>query len=285
MNSILKDNKVNTVREYILSELSHVYDEQESRLIINRLFEHYKGWNKAYLILYRDERLSESEILQFHFALKRLKRSEPIQYVLGYTHFYGLKLIVNEGVLIPRPETEELVHWVLKEHNQSNIKVFDLCTGSGCIALALKNNRPEWEIKGVDVSEEALSIAEQNAHSLELEVEFITKDVCTIEQVTADIIVSNPPYIPLSDRESMQKNVLDYEPELALFVSNEDPLVFYRSIIELGLKSASVRWIYFEIHENLSSALVEMLQKQGIKDFAFKKDLQNKTRFLKINLK
>lgn len=286
MNSILSDNKVQSLKQYLLSELQKIYDERESRWMTHRLFQHFFQWNPADLILHGNERISESEILKFHFALKRLKNFEPFQYVLGYQFFRGLEIGVNPGVLIPRPETEELVQWILDDwKDRPAFRAADLCSGSGCIALALKNERPLWSVSGFEFSSVALKTSENNAESLKLSVDFFAKDVLHEDLPTADIIISNPPYIPHSDRFAMHKNVLEHEPEMALFVDDGDPLIFYRRIIDFYTeRKERPKAIYFEVHEGSQPALIIMLHEMSVTEYEFKTDLQNKIRFLKITM-
>lgn len=285
MNQILADNSVQTLRDYITNSLNTIYDSNESRLITNRLFKHFSGWGKAELIMYNTHRLSESEILRYHFALKRLMKYEPIQYVIGYEYFHGLKINVNPSVLIPRPETEELVQWILDEVDEKSITtVADICSGSGCIALALKNKRANWAISGFDISEPAIETAKENASSNNLQVTFHIGDIFTKDKVSAELIVSNPPYIPFKDSEKMQPNVLKYEPHVALFVEDDDALLFYRTIIRLVIESNNSKYIFFEIHEDLTQDLEALVKGFHLKQYVFKKDLQGKNRFLKIKL-
>lgn len=286
MNQILTDNCVQTLRDYINSSLNAIYDTNESRLITNRLFKHFNGWGAADLVMNKSHRLSESEILRYHFALKRLLKNEPIQYVLGYEYFHGLKMQVDPSVLIPRPETEELVQWILDDFNeQSVVSVEDICSGSGCIALALKNKRKNWKVTGFDVSEKAVETAKANAIINNLEVTFRIDDVFNLMDLSAEILVSNPPYIPFEDKDKMKANVLEHEPHIALFVDDNDALLFYRTIIRLGMASNNSKYIFFEIHEDYKEQLIQLLKDFTLNNYEFKKDLQGKTRFLKLKLR
>ena len=221
--------------------------------------------------------------------LKRLENEEPIQYVLGYCSFYDLVLSCNPNALIPRPETEELVQWILVSCNAPKINLIDLGTGSGCIPLAIKNNRPNWDVTGVDISDEALWLANNNAKTLNLQVHFsafdITKDPKLFLQSDFDIIVSNPPYIPVRDQLQMSANVLRYEPHLALFVPDENPLYFYSHILSFSQVHLKHRGnLFLEIHEELADDVIHLLAESGFANIELRKDLQGKNRMIKAQL-
>jgi release factor glutamine methyltransferase len=288
MNQIISDNSIKAMMEYLENKLHIIYDERESRNIVFRLFEHYLNLPKAEVILRKQERISESEMLQLHFALKRLLQHEPLQYIIGYEYFRSLKFEVNSSVLIPRPETEELVQVILNDHPSSTsfLNLLDIGTGSGCIPISIKKERPNWNVSALDVSSEAIETAKRNAQSNECEVNFFIQDI--LEEKTGldqvKIIVSNPPYIPHKDRSAMRENVLQYEPHLALFVEDNEPLLFYKKIISKAMISNTLPMIYFEIHENLKEELADYLDSMGIKHYEFIKDLQEKYRILRIKL-
>lgn len=229
-----------------------------------------------------------SEVIPKITAVKdKLAQQQPIQYILGTTAFCELQLNVGPGVLIPRPETEELVHWILQEQDVQPLKVVDLCTGSGAIALALKAARPAWELTAVELSKEALVIANENAEQLDLAVDFIAADVLQDELSGGpyDVMVSNPPYVRDSERSLMQTNVLEHEPEMALFVSDTDPFLFYKRIAALAAKHLKPGGsLYLEINEYLSKELLTALA-----PFGFAMDLRQdsylKDRMLKCQKK
>jgi release factor glutamine methyltransferase len=216
--------------------------------------------------------------------LEGLKKKIPVQYLLGKAPFYGLELDVNPSVLIPRPETEELVDWVIKDNKGKKINILDVCTGSGCIALALKKNLPKCNVTAIDVSEGALEMAAHNAEKLGLEIELMEEDALNLEEGLSakdfDVIISNPPYITNSEKKEVQENVMMYEPHLALFVPDKDPLKFYKAIAEFAKGSKSVT-LYFEIQEDRAEVLSKMLKKMGFKDIVVRKDLNGKDRMLK----
>ena len=224
-----------------------------------------------------------------------------MQYALGECHFYGLKLFVDKHVLIPRPETEELVGWIIKDVKASGkdvfkrgqfeadettqLKILDVGTGSGCIALALKKSMPKAEVWGCDVSDEALAVARRNGSELDIRVDFVGLDFLNEEQQrqlpTVDIIVSNPPYIPLRDKDTMHPNVIDYEPHFALFVPNDEALIFYQALADFGKQRLYNNGsIYAEIHEYLSQEVVDLFEKENY-CVELKKDMQGKNRMVK----
>ena len=293
MNHILPNNKISTLKEFALQRVGEVYDARESRNIVNELFRHYLNLSSADLIVKANDSISESQMLLVYKAVKRIANKEPLQYVLGKAYFFGMDLHVSPAVLIPRPETEELVRWILetiRPNNYSAIEgqivpndysVLDIGTGSGAIALALKKAQPTWEVCGLDVSKEALQVAQRNSTELELEVEW--KEVNILEenlpQGNWNTIVSNPPYIPISEGSEMRPSVVEHEPHLALFVPENDPLLFYRRILELANNCESVQQVFFEIHENYSRETLALGESMGWKG-ELKKDLQGKERML-----
>lgn len=221
-----------------------------------------------------------TNIPNMEMVLQRLRRHEPLQYIFGHTLWRSLDLKVSPAVLIPRPETAELVDWVLEKHNEQPLRVIDAGTGSGCIALALQQNRPTWQITGVDKSEEALQIAKQNALNLHLAVHFEPMDVLKMPMKRADILISNPPYIAIEEQAKMAPNVLEYEPQTALFVPNEDPLLFYRRLAE----QKTATYIYFEINPRFADEMGEMMLRLGYQHIEIKQDMQGKVRMLYADL-
>ena len=284
MNHILPNNKIGTLKDFALQRVGEVYDARESRNIVNELFRHYLNLSSADLIVKSDDSISESQMLLVYKAVKRIANKEPLQYVLSRAYFFGMDLHVSPAVLIPRPETEELVRWILetiKPNNHSVHSVLDIGTGSGAIALALKNAQPTWEVSGCDVSKEALQIASSNSKEFQLEVEW--KEVNILEenlpQGKWNTIVSNPPYIPVSEGSEMRPSVVEHEPHLALFVPENDPLLFYRRILELANNCETVKQVFFEIHENYASETIALGESLGWKG-ELKKDMQGKSRML-----
>lgn len=302
MNHILPNNKIGTLKEFSLQRVGEVYDARESRNIVNELFRHYLNLSSADLIVKANDSISESQMLLVYKAVKRIANKEPLQYVLGKAYFFGMDLHVSPAVLIPRPETEELVRWVLEAirpndysaiegqiaqndriapNNHSVHSVLDIGTGSGAIALALKKAQPTWNVSGCDVSKEALQIASKNSKEFQLEVEWKEVDILSqnFPEGNWNTIVSNPPYIPVSEGSEMRPSVVEHEPHLALFVPENDPLLFYRRILELASNCKTVENIFFEIHENYAGETLSLGESMGWKS-ELKKDLQGKARML-----
>ena len=270
-----------------------MYDENEAKNITHLVIEEKLGWGRASFMLRKDEAISEVKANELTFFLLRLLKGEPVQYVLGYAFFDDLKLKVNPSVLIPRPETEELVDWIIEENKgHKGLNILDIGTGSGCIALALKRNLPEANVHALDISEKALLIAEENAIANDTDVHFFRYDILasiptpqihSFELDAAwDIIVSNPPYIPDSEKGELHKNVVEYEPHEALFVTGDDPLIYYKAIASFADKNLENHGtIYFEIHEEAASNMRLMLEEHGFKNVVIHKDLSNKNRMVK----
>lgn len=263
-------------------QLSAIYSDREIDRFLSLSFHKLLGWNKLDLSLNNQSVLEEDQYDQFSNIIDRLKNSEPIQYILGSTFFYDLEIKVSPAVLIPRPETEELVDLVLK-HIKQHDKILDIGTGSGCIALALKSKIKSLHVKGIDISEDALQIARWNANHLGLEIDLEKKDILKEDQIGQwNCIVSNPPYIAKKESVDMEINVLDHEPDTALFVSDENPLLFYDRIARLAtvnLKTDGL--LFFEIHEEKGAEIVKLLASLGFINIEVKKDLQGKDRMIK----
>jgi len=248
------------------------------------------GFSKSKTLASLKEEVSMGESIMIHGCLNRLKKSEPIQYILEETEFYGLPFKVSPYVLIPRPETEELVDWVVQEyknHKSESLEVLDIGTGSGCIAVSLAKKLHWANVSALDVSKKALGIAEENAQHNQVEIDFFERDILQADSLpkSYDVIVSNPPYVRESEKKTMQKNVLNYEPHTALYVDDEDPLRYYQKIAHLAKKHlTSGGALYFEINEYLSEELIELLQNEGFKRCVLKQDLFGKDRMLKCSL-
>ena len=273
--------------QYIKKELGRLYPETEVKAFTRIVIEHVCGMNFTEQILAKNNKLPDVQKASIAAIVKRLKQFEPIQYILGETDFCGLKLKVTSTVLIPRPETEELVQWISKDITEIP-SILDIGTGSGCIALSLKNHFQHSRVAGVDISEDALKIARENAGLNGLNVYFFQADILTWEKFQwkkYHLMVSNPPYVRKSEKELMMPNVLKYEPAGALFVPDSEPLIYYRRIAEFAQKFLIQKgWLYFEINENLGNDLVEMLQKKGFESIEMKKDFFGKTRFLRCRI-
>jgi len=289
----IADNKIKTLAGFINKELKDIYPEHEIRNIIHLAFEHCLGFSKAEMLAKQEDELSQQELEKFYSIIEELKSNKPIQYVLGETKFYGLRLKVNKHVMIPRPETEELVDWIIGNVNvesQHKINVIDLCTGSGCIAIALKKNIPVANVFATDISTEALELAEQNAAVNNTEIDFIQTDVLgsdtTVLPDNVNLIVSNPPYVLQSEKKQMQKNVLDYEPHTALFVNDDDPLLFYKAIVKFASKHLKTSgWLFFEISEYLGKEIEHLLVVAGFSNITLKKDINGKPRMISAQMR
>jgi len=270
--------------QYIQKELAELYPESEIQSLTRLIFEKIVGWNFTEQVLNKNTKISKSQFERIVKIVKRLKDYEPIQYILGETEFVGLALKVTPAVLIPRQETEELVHWIVDTNPLSSPHILDIGTGSGCISLALKSKIPKSKITGVDISEKAVDLAKSNSFKNSLELEFLERDVLKWNEYTwgkYDIIVSNPPYVREQEKENMEKNVLSYEPKNALFVSDTDPLLFYRRIVELA-KNCLVEngKLFFEINEFLGDEMYNLLQSNGFEKIEIKKDINSKNRMI-----
>lgn len=281
----IPSTKIADVIKFFRQELNDIYDPGEIETFILYCFEAYLNFNKTDLILSATENVTESELLKFNFAVKQLKQQRPIQYILGVADFYGLKFKVDEQVLIPRPETEELVDLIIREQKyKQELSVLDIGTGSGCIAVALKKNLFQAKVSALDISNEALAIARQNAQSNQVDITFFQEDILNWKPNKPekyDCIVSNPPYICFSEKGDMHKNVLEHEPHLALFVPNDDPLLFYNSIADFALKYLQTGGkLYFEINASYGLKTRQMLERKGFKNPTIINDLNNKNRIL-----
>lgn len=269
-----------TFQELLSSWASQLtdYDRQEAESLVSWLLEYHLGWRRAQILDDAGEASFPAKIFE---DLERLKTGEPIQYILGKGPFYGREFLVTRDTLIPRNETEELVHLIIKENPGAGLKILDIGTGTGCIpvSLALEMNRPE--VFAVDISDGALQVAQRNAEELDAKVTFANCDILAQTPAVAelDILVSNPPYIPEREKTEMHKNVLDFEPQLALFVSNKDPLIFYRAIAEKGIQLLKGNGrLYFEINEKYGNEVAELMGKLGYSSVNVLKDLNGRDR-------
>ncbi|MFV0593779.1 MAG: peptide chain release factor N(5)-glutamine methyltransferase [Draconibacterium sp.] len=273
--------------QYIESQLNGFYPSSEINAFVRLIIESVFGLSYTDMILQKDRVFDTKDREPVKQIVERLKLFEPVQYILGETEFYGLKLKVGPAVLVPRPETEELVNWILEIENVNNSRIIDIGTGSGCISLALKTGAPKANILGVDISEEALQVAKHNAGLNNLDVLFRKVDILKWEEYSwelQDIIVSNPPYVRESEKALMEANVLKYEPKGALFVSDADPLIYYRTIAEMAMRHLKPGgFLFFEINENLGKETADMLQTMGFKEIQLKKDINSRNRMMRCS--
>ncbi len=285
-------NSVRDCRKYYAGELEKLYGSDEANALIMILLEHYFGIDKVKIALNPELRLSESELLTLHFAVKELLKNKPVQYVTGETEFCGMRFSVNENVLIPRPETEEMVKMItnsVETRRATSIpnSILDIGTGSGCIAISLAKLLKNSLVTAVDVSEKALEVAKKNAEANSAPVTFIKDDILNPQNPDLlngqfDIIVSNPPYVCESEKSEMRANVLDYEPSTALFVSDHDPLVFYRKILEFAQKTLKPNGeVWFEINERFGKEMQSLCLEKGFKNVEIIKDFRERDRVLK----
>ena len=276
--------KIKYIRIHLKNCLGHQYPDNELRGFGNWILEHLFDYTITDALLNADRTLTEKNSSDLEFIIKHLKQEKPIQQIVGYSWFYGRKFLLNEHVLIPRPETEELVDWMLKD-SLNDRSILEVGTGSGCIAITLALNT-NATIVSIDVSELALKQAKSNALALNALVAFCKADVLDDSSCESfgcfDVIVSNPPYVLESDKQMMSNNVLEYEPHLALFVSSDDPLLFYRAIATMATRKLNANGVlYFEIHENYGQEALDMLSLKGFKELELRKDLQGKDRMVK----
>ena len=268
------------------AELSDIYAKEEAAMLCFLSVQHRFNWTKASYLLNKQEVISDADTTYFLDILSQLKTSKPIQYILGETEFYGRTFRVNPAVLIPRPETEELVKWVVETVSTKTPSLLDIGTGSGCIAISLKIEIPEAEVVAIDISADALALAQQNATFHKVPLTFIEKDVLHMHPTdfatTFDVLVSNPPYIAMAEKDSMKANVLANEPHVALFVPDNDPLIFYDRIAALAQAKLNLGgFLFFEINELFGKEVLELLVKKGFKHLELRKDLFGKDRMVK----
>ncbi len=281
---------VKDVFEIYKQQLGTVYDAQEAEAITLAVLTELLNTSKGIIKAFPEKELTLTQQEEANNILVQLKTGKPLQYVLGYTEFYGLKFLVNPATLIPRPETEELVQWILAEAADAvaGFNILDIGTGTGCIAISLKKNLPHAQVSAIDISAEALQTAKQNAALNKVEVNFIEADILnSTSQISnlesqISLIISNPPYVTLEDKKRMHTNVTDFEPHTALFVPENDPLIFYKAITDFAATNLSKDGLlFFEINESLSKETVELLESQGFKDVELRKDMSGRDRMIK----
>lgn len=286
---------MNQTHRHIREALSDFFSEREIAHLANRLICYVCQLQSHQFLGCKDKQLSEKERQQIDQIIIRLQKNEPLQYILGETEFYGLPVKVRPKVLIPRPETEELVEWVINRHcgldpqSLDNLRILDIGTGSGCIAIALAKHLPEATVFGMDISREALEIAEINRQNNHVAVQWIQGDILSesMEKIpeALDIIISNPPYITPSEKSDMQKNVLDYEPHAALFVPEDRPLLFYERIADVGIRRVKPGGhLYFEINALFGMEIQKMLEEKGYRNIQLKQDISGKERMINASL-
>lgn len=269
--------------------LQNLYGRRESENIADLVIEKITGLRRMERALKKKAEITTQQKIVIDQYAAELLQHKPVQYVLQEAWFYGLRFVVNEHVLIPRPETEELVDWIIKDAKSlpsPSSAILDIGTGSGCIPVALKKVLNTSVITAIDISSQALNVAKKNADSNNVNIDFLLVDALNEEQLNMlpvfDIIVSNPPYIPVTDKTEMRENVLNYEPHTALFVPDEDPLLFYKAISKFAVSHLSAEGkIYAEIHESMAEAVKNIFVHAGFADCMIKKDMQGKDRMIR----
>jgi release factor glutamine methyltransferase len=272
--------------------LNGVYDVNETESLTLMVINEITGLSKAQIKAFPEKEMTIEQAERLNTVLIRLQTGEPVQYILGHTEFYGLPFNVNPSVLIPRPETEELVEWALTSVSSCQLvvnNILDIGTGSGCIAISLKKNLPNTSVSAIDISTIALETASQNADLNKVKIDFIHTDILN-QKIPGEnndkfeVIVSNPPYVTLYDKTQMHTNVTDFEPHSALFVPEDDPLIFYKAIADFALDNLTQNGLLFlEINESLGDETVGLLQLKGFKNIELRKDMSGRDRMIKAN--
>lgn len=286
--------KLKDIQDIFHKELDEIYGKDEVNSFFFMLTETYFGLERFALALDPDFVITKEQETPMFSALSELKLQKPIQHILGNAHFFGLEFFVNEHTLIPRPETEELVQWILdavkKNTTTETLRILDIGTGSGCIPIALKKHLPNAKVYALDISNEALKVAQKNAETNEVEIQFEKADVLYLadlnvfgeEELLFDIIVSNPPYVRNLEKAEMQKNVLEFEPDSALFVEDDDPLIFYDRIANLAKANLQPNGIlYFEVNQYLGNEMIDLLKNKEFKNVELRKDIFGVDRMMK----
>ena len=283
------------IKNIFHTELDALYSKEEVDSFFYLLIGHYFNLERFVLVMQPNLIISKKEETPLFEALSRLKLNEPIQYIMGKTYFMDIALIVNKKVLVPRSETEELVRWIIEEvqgktykvQHINTLEILDIGTGSGCIAISLARNLQAAKVFAIDVSEDALGVAKENAALNEVEVTFLKEDVLELQSLEAkfDIIVSNPPYVRELEKKEMHQNVLDHEPDLALFVSDENPLLFYKRIMDFAVKNLKKGGaVFFEINQYLGKETKQLLKDHNFSEIELRKDMFGNNRMLKGKL-
>lgn len=287
----IPDNRIATLYRHYANALMALYDENEAKALARLVFDELLGISSAYLLAEPNHLLTESEILTVHFAFKDLLKGKPIQYITGKAYFRGLVLHVEEGVLIPRPETEELVGIIIDDFkHKEGAQILDVGTGSGCIPISLAMEIKNAKLYATDIMDHALGVAKENAEKYRCNIQFLKNNI--LEQAcwhalpgNIEALVSNPPYVLESEKRDMHRNVVDFEPPEALFVTDEDPLIFYRAIARAAQTILIPGGkLYSEINEKLGKETAHLLKEAGYNDVMIMNDLRGKQRFIKAIL-
>jgi release factor glutamine methyltransferase len=276
---------IKDIRSYLAGELEEIYQEPEVSSLINMIIKNVTGLSGIHQLYIKEQKITENQITRIIEICKELKTGKPVQYIFGETTFYDCRILINASTLIPRPETEELVDLIIRENTGFKGNIIDIGTGSGCIAIALAAQLQDSQVTGVDISEDAIGLAKENAILNNVAVCFRKSDIFNFDYDAfdkADLIVSNPPYVRTSEKRFMDKNVLDFEPHLALFVSDSEPLIYYRAILEIAEKILVPGGkVYFEINEVMGLSLTRLLAEAGYSKTNIVRDINSKDRFVK----
>ncbi|MDY0053031.1 MAG: peptide chain release factor N(5)-glutamine methyltransferase [Bacteroidales bacterium] len=277
----IPSNRIKDIKRFAINELKDIYSENEIKIMISQLISHFTSFDNIQQLISEDKTVLESDLLKLNFAIKDLKHNKPLQYIIGYSEFYNLRIGLRNNVLIPRGETEELVDLIIKENkDREGLKIVDLCTGSGAIALALKKNIPSANVWAVDNDINAINQARENSQTLGIDINILEQDILKQGFTTEkfDIIVSNPPYVMEKEKQLMKENVLDYEPHQALFVEDNNPLIFYKAIEKFSQTNLNPKGkVYLEINENLSKQTSDLFKLGSVEA---RKDINSKDRFV-----
>lgn len=277
----IPSNRIKDIKRFAINELKDIYSENEIKIMISQLISHFTSFDNIQQLISEDKTVLESDLLKLNFAIKDLKHNKPLQYIIGYSEFYNLRIGLRNNVLIPRGETEELVDLIIKENkDREGLKIVDLCTGSGAIALALKKNIPSANVWAVDNDINAINQARENSQTLGIDINILEQDILKQGFTTEkfDIIVSNPPYVMEKEKQLMKENVLNYEPHQALFVEDNNPLIFYKAIERFSQTNLNPKGkVYLEINENLSKQTSDLFKLGSVEA---RKDINSKDRFV-----
>ncbi len=281
---------ISEYKKKFLNQLKEEYPGEEANSLFHLLVKHFLGWERLDLALNPSKKISSAEEEKLDAALGRLLSHEPIQYITGETEFYGFTFKVNKNVLVPRPETEELVEWIKEDlisSGKERVNILDVGTGSGCIAVSLAKIFPQSKVSAIDVSAEALKVAAENAKENRTTINLIHADIFNLESLPGkfDVIVSNPPYVREHEKNEMQRNVLEYEPSLALYVKDNDPLIFYKKITKLAIEGLHPGGkLYFEINQYLGDQTLKIIKDSDLSG-EIKKDIFGNDRMLRAIIK
>jgi release factor glutamine methyltransferase len=283
----VSDNSLKSAKNYFDNRLQSHFSISELKSMWSQIICKRLNWTSSDLLLNQNERLSESDLLYVRSFVKGLLNHEPFQYLFGETEFYGLSISCDARALIPRPETEELVEWIVESTKDPKL-IIDVCSGTACISLALKSKFKNAHVQALDFSSDALKLGEENARKLQLEIEVIQEDALNFspkflsQELKYDVIVSNPPYIPNREKSMLSRHVLEHEPSMALFVDDSDPIIFYKEIIKFAEKKLqSGGLLFFELHESYGNEVMEFIQLFGFEEIEIRQDLQGKSRMMK----